>query len=93
MGISSSSNCLFLRKAGRIFGKIAEIANGGPASAGFFRIIWKSGKWPKPKPKVGGQNGNPKTIVSDVKDSIRNTFTRMANALSGSEWPNWKLGN
>ena len=29
--------------------------------------------------------GNFKAIVSDVKDAIRNTFVKMANALSGRD--------
>ena len=42
-----------------------------------------------------GRNGEIQNeIVSDVGDSIRNTFVRMANALSGSEGAKidaWKL--
>ena len=36
---------------------------------------------------LGGKMGKFKAAVSDVGDTIRNTFARMANALSGSDGP------
>ena len=35
--------------------------------------------------RLEGKMGKSETIVSGVKDTIRNTSARMANALSGSE--------
>ena len=43
------------------------------------------------KSTVVEQNGKFKMIVSDMKDTIRNTFASMGNALSGIDGPNWKL--
>ena len=44
--------------------------------------------------RLESKMGKSKTTVSDVGDTIRNTFVRMANALSGSEGAKidaWKL--
>ena len=47
--------------------------------------IRKWAKLRKPKSKVSGEMGNPKAIVSDAEETIRNTIAKMANALSSCE--------
>ena len=69
-----------------------KIGNGGTASAGEFSGPFGSSEMGQnQKSNVGKQNGKFETIVSDMKDSIRNTFAPLANALSRSGGSNLKL--
>ena len=66
----------------------AKIGNRRTASAGRFRAPFGSSKSEQSqKSKVREKMGKSKAIVSDVRDTIRNTFVGMAAALSGSEGP------
>ena len=86
MGIASSRNCLFLQKLDGYFGKFTNAEITALQVQGDFGDNLGVRKVTKTKNRrLWSKMGKSKAIVSDMKDTIRNTFVKMANALSGCE--------
>jgi len=81
----SPTSCAYA-KLNDYFSENAKGANRGFAgTGGFWGPFGSSESNKKKKPKVTRVSWKCKSIISEMKNAIRNTCARMVNVLSGSE--------